>query len=737
MPGKFSAGVGLNLVGNLWLLSNHVIKYDTGTVDIVLDPSDQNVSRNIAKITFCSKDITRIPNTDLAIMQIRAIAPGPNLVKYFPNKDIIRGCFSGKYHTISKNGERAIMDVVNIKGPGRCPVFGIAGYHGRVQFPTIVGDCGTVCVVDTGKGQVLLGTHTAGSLDGGVFLQHISQDMLRPYIAEFHAQVECGDIVPISAPGYERHITNIHVKSCLRFIENGTATVYGSFTGYRPKHKSKVTDTFIAEHVIEAGYAKENGAPDMTWKPWHLALKDMTAPQYSFNNDVLDKCEDAFFEDIISVIDGEDLKLEVYTQDVALNGVDGVTFVDMLNTSTSAGNPFKKSKKHFIEVTSEGKIASIDSVIQQRVDDIRTCYDKGKQYHPQFCGHLKDTPMPYSKIESGKTRVFTGGEFAWSIVVRMYLLSHIRLIQNNPFVFEAMPGIVAQSKEWGNLYAYLTKHGTHKIVAGDYGKFDKKMAAAFILSAFRILERLAARAGWPEEDIQYIRCIAYDTAFPVIDFNGDLIQIQGNPSGHPLTVIINCLVNSLYMRYAYYHISGCDIRTFRKHVNLATYGDDNIMSVSDDCPNFNHTRISVILKAIGVEYTMAEKEAESVPYIHIKDASFLKRKFVYDPDICAVVCPLDHSSIDKMLTSRLDEGLLDPRAHSICVIETALREYFFYGKEKYLDRLSFFKKLVTDLDLNDWVNQSTFPTYESLCEDFHNRLRNHPDHSIEMWGTRE
>jgi len=731
LPGKFSASIGFNICGNLWLLNNHAIKYDNGIVDIVLDPVEQNISRNISNVTFCAQDIIRIPGTDLALLQMRALPPGKNLLKYLPLDNPLKGCYSGKYHLISKQGERSSISIANIRGGARCPVFSVPGYYAKVTFPTQVGDCGAVCIANIGDSEVLLGTHTAGNPDGGIFMQHISQSLIQPYINKFQPQIESGEL-PISAPGYERQLGPVHHKSSLRFIEKGTAHVVGSFLGYRPKHKSKIKDTYIKDYVIQHGYVAEHGAPDMSWRPWHLALTDMVAPQYTFNNCVLDQCEESFFQDICDVLGDKINELEVYTQDVALNGVDGVTFVDMLNTATSAGNPFKKSKKHFITLSDSGKIESIDPIIQDRVDSICECYDSGKRFHPQFCGHLKDDPTLFKKILAGKTRLFTGGELAWSIVVRRYLLSHIRLIQNNPYAFEAMPGIVAQSKEWNTLYQYLTRFGKERIVAGDYGKFDKKMAAAFILSAFRILEKLAQRAGWPEEDLIYIRCIANDTAFPTIDFNGDLIEIQGNPSGHPLTVIINCLVNSLYMRYAYFYVSKKPVSTFRKYVNLATYGDDNIMGVSPDCPDFNHTRISIIMKAIGVEYTMADKESKSVPYIHIDDGSFLKRKFVYDHDVGKIVCPLDHSSIDKMLTSRLDTGVLDARAHSICVIETALREYFFYGREKFEERRKFFQQLIVDCGLQDWVTQSTFPTYDLLCDDFHNRLKEYPDHDVDI-----
>jgi hypothetical protein len=304
------------------------------------------------------------------------------------------------------------------------------------------------------------------------------------------------------------------------------------------------------------------------------------------------------------------------------------------------------------------------------------------------------------------------------VVVRRYLLSHIRLMQNNPYVFESMPGVVAQSREWDQLHGYLTKFGPHKIVAGDYGKFDKRMTAPFILAAFDVLVQMSRAAGWSEGDLMYIRCIAQDVAFPAIDFNGDLMEFQCNPSGHPLTVVINCIVNCLYMRYAFRLCANKPLSEFKQHVNLATYGDDNIMGVSDDCPNFHHTRIATAMSLIGVEYTMAEKEAVSVPYIHINDASFLKRKFVFDKDIGSIVAPLDHESIDKMLTNFVDRKVISPRAHDVCVVETALREYFYYGKEKFDERVLFFEKLIKDCDLTNYVEDSTFPKYGDMVYAF-------------------
>lgn len=717
--GKMMATTAVNICGNLWLLNKHAIIGMEGTLQIIRDDVERNVSRNVKVITFTAKDILVDAKSDLACMELKQLPAGKNLVPYFPTDNILKGRYTGHYILISKNGTRSTSFVQAIKH-GICPVFKIPGYSGRVEELSSKGDCGSMCVASVGSGFVILGSHTCGSAAGGVFMQHISQKKLQKFIEKYEPQVEQG-IVPVDAPSAPRQVIEVHNKSPVRFLPTGEANVLGSLSGFRPKSKSNVKPTFICDAMVTYGYKAEYAAPDMSGKPWYIALSDMTQPVHTYSTEHIKKCVSSFTQEILSQIRKEDLEvLKPYTQDVALNGVDGVAFVDRINCNTSAGNPYKKSKNHFINFGADRKIESLDPEIQARIEQIHCAYKKGTRFHPQFCGHLKDEPTALKKIKVSKTRLFTGAEFAWSVVVRQYFLPHIRLIQNNPHVFEAMPGIVAQSTEWEDVYNRLCKHGKDRIIAGDYAKFDKKMAAPFILAAFDILIAISKAAGWSDEDLMYLRCIAHDTAFPVVDIKGELIEIQGNPSGHPLTVIINCLVNSLYMRYAFSKIeSSIPLTDFQKYVELKTYGDDNILGVSPACTKFSHTSISVVLSTIGVVYTMAEKEAESVPFIHINDASFLKRKFRYDPDIGAVVAPLDRSSFDKMLTSYADNGVISPQAHSICVMETALREYFYYGRVEFEIKRDMMWRVIQDKNLGAYVDPDRgLPLFSSLIIDF-------------------
>jgi len=334
---------------------------------------------------------------------------------------------------------------------------------------------------------------------------------------------------------------------------------------------------------------------------------------------------------------------------------------------------------------------------------------------------LKDEATPLKKCEIKKTRLFTAASCPWSIVVRKQLLPFVRILQKNKFVFEAGPGTVTQSREWELIYEFLTMFGEDQIVAGDYGKFDKHMIADFVLAAYEVIANLYRRAGFSILEVRKLLSIGTDTAFPLCNINGDILEFFGtNPSGHPLTVVINSIVNCLYMRYAYTILNPkhtCE--DFKKFVSLFTYGDDNAMGVSKLIPWFNHTAIQKVLASIGVEYTMADKESESVPYINIRDCSFLKRKWVYDSEVGAYLAPLDEESIIKSLTMWVPSSTIDKYSQMVAVISSANNEYFFHGREIFQKHHDYFKQLLEQEPYKFYVSESTLPTFDQLIERFH------------------
>jgi hypothetical protein len=97
---------------------------------------------------------------------------------------------------------------------------------------------------------------------------------------------------------------------------------------------------------------------------------------------------------------------------------------------------------------------------------------------------------------------------------------------------------------------------------------------------------------------------------------------------------------------------------------------------------------------------------------------FLKRTWRFEENLGCMVAPLDHDSIEKMLMVWNRSKSVTEEAQGISVISTALREYFFYGNDVLEEKLLMFKKLVKDLKWDLWVEDSTFPSFEELCESF-------------------
>ncbi len=602
-------------------------------------------------------------------------------------------------------------------------------YHGMGEIETKKGFCGSLCVSMTPRGPVIMGIHVLGKEKQIAFL-HVTKRELEDLEQKCNITqrpiIQGGGKPQLNLNGVEMPLTKPHHKSIFRYLEQGTVNIYGSLGGFRAKPKSKVCETPLSSEIREKyNVPIAHGPPCMDgWEPWRKNVVEMVKPNVTYDRQILKQCVDGYVSSIVENLPiGWEKELIFLSDKASVNGLPGVIFIDGINRKSSMGFPWNRTKKSFLfdekdELYPDG--CNFGPEVWDRVKLIEQAYTSGSRAFPVFTGHLKDEATPLKKVEMKKTRLFTGAPIDWSLVVRKHLLSFVRLVQLNKYTFEAGPGMVTQSIEWTELHDYLCEHGENQIVAGDYGKFDKRMIADFILAAFDVIIQIYRKAGFSEEEVRIIAGIAEDTAFPVSNLNNDLVEFYGtNPSGHPLTVIINSLVNALYMRYCYVLLNPeKECRTFKSNVNLMTYGDDNVMGVSAKSPWFNHTAIQAELAKIGVEYTMADKESESVPYINLKDVSFLKRTWRFENEMGYWMAPLEESSIIKSLTVWVPSSSVDKYYQMVDVLNSASNEYFFYGREKHDEMRSFFLQLVSSEPYKHYVQDAHFPSYDQLCDRF-------------------
>jgi len=308
-------------------------------------------------------------------------------------------------------------------------------------------------------------------------------------------------------------------------------------------------------------------------------------------------------------------------------------------------------------------------------------YREGRRCCPVYNTCLKDEALPKSK--QTKTRIFAASMFAFNLLVRKYFLPIVALMREDPILWCNSVGMNCRGSAWKDLHNHLVKFGKNTLIDGDYSKYDKTMAGKVILAALSFLIIIAKKVGYSYDALRIMRAMSYDLAYPLYNTNGDLHMFNGsNASGNSLTVDINCIVNVIYMMFAYSQFY--DEEEFFEKVAPAMYGDDNIAGISRDRPNYNHTSISKFFATIGIKYTMADKNAISVPYRGIGDVSYLKRKFLKRGD--RILAPLDPESLFKSLAYRTSIKHED-HEHTQEVLSNAQIEAYAYKDTKVRDAI--------------------------------------------------
>lgn len=716
----------LGIVGQVFLVNTHAYVKCSDSIVLRAQVGVSNTGiKNIVTLNL-HKTQFRLLSGDISFIVLGAMPACKDITKYFSDT-ALEGKHKGFYiFPFLKNKVQAVKYIeYNPLTYFTALEINSDAYESTVHTPTVIGSCGCPLVISNGHGYIVAGFHFSGNATKAYSIP-LAYNMFKTILKDIHVmyQYEPG-VIKLKYPSKEHSLTNLHNKSPFRYIEEGIANVYGSFVGFRPSRKSRVGPTFCQDWFVKHGYKVNMYAPDIkSWKPWYIAADAYCKNQHRWNDLLIAGCAESFKIDILSKIDSKQLA-DVKPLDIetAVNGAPGVAYIDPMPRGTSTGFPYKTTKAKYLTLR-EDKTVEVHQEILDTIEEIKQCYLRKEKYNVIFCANLKDEPVSASKKESGKARVFAGSPFAWSILCRQYLLPVVRLIQNNKFIFEAGPGTITQSNEWGAIFKYLTKSGKYtKFVNGDYKNYDKGMYGEFIRYAGFICSEICREAGYSEEDLLIVNGLFADMVKALMDFNGDLVQFLGSmPSGIPLTVIVNCIVNSLYMRYVFVVIMTMPPSEFQKYVRLYTYGDDNVLGVSDDLMGkYNHTSIAKVFGVYNLTYTMANKDEESRPFVTAEEISFLKRTWKFDFDMQTYLAPLDHDSINKMLTVCVHSKSVPLEAQTVSAMSSALSEYFFYGKKIFLEKRELMLKCIEENDLHCWTSKSSFPTYQELVERFNSQ----------------
>lgn len=714
---KGSYCVIMPMCSGYWIVPYHIVSRGYKTISVVRKGARYLNDRRIAKIDGAWQ---RIADSDMALLYLPVMGDQKNLIKLLPSSSVHGSKFSVhnagclvswakprkatvedqcEFMDIESGVDKINVDSMSVKLTGIDYTYWGAAYMS--QRPTWDGMCGSPVLLSV-PGPTIVGFHSGGITtkedarlttvmreDVEKTLADMQKDTARVQMAESGEFAAC---LNFSGTPFG-HTFSPRPHSTSEYIE-GQYDHMGWNTAPKRTFRSAVEETPIAEKVCaEFGVEVRHERPAymnsfVPWNKWFAASatpSDVPDPILNLAyNDYRAKIHS--FWDNNPQLHWED-RIHPLSEDAVLAGADGIRGCYSVNLNTSMGIPWGKRKRQYIADSDEDvpgitRPLVLDDEIRKLIEEteLKTS-TRQRVYFPHRC-NLKDEPVKKGK---DKVRIFMGSNFVYLYLMRKYFLTLSMLMQDYPELFETAVGTNCMSYEWTKLHDHIFKYGSERCIAGDYAKYDQKFSVKINLASFKLLLTLLVRAGYNEQQINTCVVLMTETAIGVYDVNGEWIMFAAlNPSGHGLTVVINGLGNSLYVRCGYYLMKPPnEVSPFHERVALMTYGDDNVMSVHEEAPWFTHTTLQAAMKEFGMDYTMADKTAESVPYIHESECSFLKRSWVWSEDHGRYLCPLEKLSIFKTLTVMKRSEVLTSEQQVAELIANANREFYFYGQHEF------------------------------------------------------
>ena len=653
-----------------------------------------------------------IPNSDLCLTWVPNGGSWRDLTDYLPIGNLRAAPCSMVYK--GEDGTIATAHAMATPGIVITHHTTYSGLKYMLTKNTFQGLCMAPLISQT-KAPTIFGFHLAGKADtqrGAAGI--LSRPQLKEALAELASKPGVLLTKNLGTMPTERYDVQffespeIHHKSPVRFLPPGAnIEMYGSVKG-RATYHSEVVPTPISPIVERiCGVPSKWGKPQFHhWKSWQVSLEHSCKPSPGMPGNLLSVAVDDYKHGFLRKLRSIPRIME---QTVPLNrmetvcGIDGRRFVDKMPGRTSMGYPLGGPKNDHLTILDPDEHPShacpleLKEIFWLEAEKMKETFRSGERAYPIFKGCLKDEPTLVTK---DKVRVFQSAPIELQLLVRMYFLPVARLLSVFPLVSECAVGINAQGPEWETFTQHITKFGNDRIFAGDYSKYDLRMPSQLVLAAFRILIDVARDCGYTPDDIVVMEGIATEIAYPLMAYNGDLVQLFGsNPSGQNLTVFINGLVNSLLVR-CYLADSGYLPKyKARDIISFLTYGDDIKGSAK---PGFNISikDYAAFLSKFDMKFTMPDKDSELVDLMCDADADFLKRKNVFMPEVGMHLGALDEDSIFKSLHSVLKSPAVSLTEQCTMNIDGALREWFAHGRDIYETRRAQMQKVADEAGIS-------------------------------------
>jgi len=274
----------------------------------------------------------------------------------------------------------------------------------------------------------------------------------------------------------------------------------------------------------------------------------------------------------------------------------------------------------------------------------------------KYVVYPKDEVRPTPKADKS-TRTIAAGAIHQQILSRVCTGKYQMSVRTNKTVCgDAFAVNFHNRLEVALLYNRMTKHPNH--MNGDFSGYDRTVprAASHIANCVIVewIKLFASRKESFEADmsefLDELRDIFSSVGEEFVEprFNGVDLMVKmtqvflaecempcyvagdvwfvvdgSNPSGHPLTIERNGLINAVLHRTAFCEI--CPGLRYDDHVRNVFVGDDSWLSVSNEAAFFNQRSFADFCRRVGMEYTDAHKSSDIATFTPLEEVVICKR----------------------------------------------------------------------------------------------------------------
>lgn len=566
------------------------------------------------------------------------------------------------------------------------------------KIDSVDGDCGAPLIAQRPTlPRKIIGIHTAGNTSSrwGVG-QLITKEMLERALASLPYNVE-GIPYPVE-PG--------SIEKCI-LVPEGQFSIIGSVPDKFAVRQPDKTDIIpsvlydkIFSHTTEPSVlSPRDKRCESKISPLVKGCMKYGLESHPVKIDILERVKQSIIEDFERLKDATD-SLSLLSDEEMING-NSDDYIDSVNMQSSPGWPYIITKpkqyrgKEYLFYGDVG-FRKMHKELQDRYDFRYSCAKLGKRSPSLWTDCLKDERRKLAKIQSGDTRAFTIPPVDFTLLCRKFTGNFSRFFYRNRLKMFSCVGINPQSLEW-TIFVESLLQNSELGFAGDYEYWDGTMLAQFMHAVCEIIN---AWYGDSSENC-LIREVLFDEMIHTVQLmiNTMYITHHGGPSGNPLTVIINTIVNEMYLRYCWFDLAPMEYNSiveYHKNIKPGIYGDDNAVSVKPEVSHFyNMVTIANLLKQFGIRLTMADKTSTVCSLTPIVDFTFLKQGF---RKVGNFWLPLMSENTIKELINWIrtcDDEILACQEN----VNSALQFCYFYGSDYFQEFRSKLIKAIVDCNV--------------------------------------